>query len=151
MKRVFKRPERLEDLSALRPEVARQIDLLIVGAGPCGLAAAIACGRAGLRAVVLDRGCLVSGVAAYPPYMTFFSTAERIASDEGKRKLEIAVVLCGDPTKSLGSVAEQECLRVIAALEQCGWVQAKAARMLDMTPRQIAYRIQTLNISVKQI
>jgi Nif-specific regulatory protein len=40
--------------------------------------------------------------------------------------------------------------RVIAALEQCGWVQAKAARLLDMTPRQIAYRIQTLNISVKQ-
>jgi thioredoxin reductase (NADPH) len=55
------------------------VDLLIVGAGPCGLAAAIAAGRAGLRAVVLDRGCLVSGVAAYPPYMTFFSTAERIA------------------------------------------------------------------------
>lgn len=41
--------------------------------------------------------------------------------------------------------------RVIAALEQCGWVQAKAARLLDMTPRQIAYRIQTLNISLKQI
>jgi Nif-specific regulatory protein len=41
--------------------------------------------------------------------------------------------------------------KVIAALEQCGWVQAKAARLLDMTPRQIAYRIQTLNISVKQI
>lgn len=55
------------------------IDLLIVGAGPCGLAAAIAAGRAGLRAVVYDRGCLVSGIASYPPYMTFFSTAERIA------------------------------------------------------------------------
>lgn len=41
--------------------------------------------------------------------------------------------------------------KVIAALEQCGWVQAKAARLLDMTPRQIAYRIQTLNINVKQI
>lgn len=41
--------------------------------------------------------------------------------------------------------------RVIAALEQCGWVQAKAARLLDMTPRQIAYRIQTLNINLKQI
>jgi Nif-specific regulatory protein len=41
--------------------------------------------------------------------------------------------------------------RVIAALEQCGWVQAKAARLLDMTPRQIAYRIQTLNISVRQV
>jgi Nif-specific regulatory protein len=41
--------------------------------------------------------------------------------------------------------------RVIAALEQAGWVQAKAARLLDMSPRQIAYRIQTLNIKVRQI
>ncbi len=40
--------------------------------------------------------------------------------------------------------------RVIAALQQAGWVQAKAARILGMTPRQIAYRIQTLNIEVKQ-
>ena len=41
--------------------------------------------------------------------------------------------------------------RVIAALEQAGWVQAKAARLLDMTPRQIAYRIQILKIKVRQI
>jgi len=41
--------------------------------------------------------------------------------------------------------------RVIAALEESGWVQAKAARLLGMTPRQIAYRIQTLNIKVRQI
>ncbi|WP_223116292.1 nif-specific transcriptional activator NifA [Nitrincola alkalisediminis] len=41
--------------------------------------------------------------------------------------------------------------RVIAALEQAGWVQAKAARLLGMTPRQISYRIQTLNIRVKQL
>jgi Nif-specific regulatory protein len=41
--------------------------------------------------------------------------------------------------------------RVIAALEQAGWVQAKAARLLNMTPRQIAYRIQTLNIKVRRI
>jgi Nif-specific regulatory protein len=41
--------------------------------------------------------------------------------------------------------------RVIAALEQAGWVQARAARLLGMTPRQIAYRIQTLNIEVRQI
>ncbi len=35
---------------------------------------------------------------------------------------------------------------VIVALEDAGWVQAKAARLLNMTPRQIADRIQTLNI-----
>ena len=46
------------------------------------------------------------------------------------------------------NLSERE--RVIAALEQAGWVQAKAARLLGMTPRQIAYRIQTLNIEVKQ-
>jgi len=41
--------------------------------------------------------------------------------------------------------------RVIAALEQTGWVQAKAARLLKMTPRQIAYRIQTLKIKMRQL
>ncbi len=41
--------------------------------------------------------------------------------------------------------------RVIAALEEAGWVQAKAARLLGMTPRQIAYRILTLNIKVRQM
>ncbi|MCB2102731.1 MAG: sigma 54-interacting transcriptional regulator, partial [Rhodobacterales bacterium] len=41
--------------------------------------------------------------------------------------------------------------RVIAALEEAGWVQAKAARLLGMTPRQIAYRIQTLDIVVRRI
>ena len=41
--------------------------------------------------------------------------------------------------------------RVIAALEHAGWVQAKAARLLGMTPRQIGYRIQTLGIKVKQL
>jgi len=40
--------------------------------------------------------------------------------------------------------------RVIAALEEAGWVQAKAARLLNMTPRQIAYRIKILNIAVRQ-
>ena len=41
--------------------------------------------------------------------------------------------------------------RVIAALEQSGWVQAKAARLLNMTPRQIAYRIQILKIKMRRI
>ena len=47
----------------------------------------------------------------------------------------------GFPESELG-----ERSRVIAALEQAGWVQARAARILGMTPRQIAYRILTRNI-----
>jgi Nif-specific regulatory protein len=38
--------------------------------------------------------------------------------------------------------------RVLAALERAGWVQARAARLLGMTPRQVAYRIQILKIDV---
>ena len=51
------------------------------------------------------------------------------------------------------SEMEQQSLRarVIEALEHGGWVQARAARLLGMTPRQIAYRILTLNIEVKKI
>ena len=56
----------------------------------------------------------------------------------------------GDASVELDDPDIDERERVIAALEQAGWVQAKAARLLKMTPRQIAYRIQTLNIQVKQ-
>src|SRR4029079_16545676 len=55
------------------------VDLLIVGAGPCGLAAAISAQRAGLRARVLDAGCVVSTLTQYPYYVKFFSTAEKLA------------------------------------------------------------------------
>ena len=54
-------------------------------------------------------------------------------------------------TVDIGDPDLDERERVIAALEQAGWVQAKAARLLGMTPRQIGYRIQTLNIKVRQI
>ena len=54
-------------------------DVAIVGAGPCGLAAAIAMRRVGLHTVVFDASCVVSTIAAYPTYMTFFSTAERLS------------------------------------------------------------------------
>ncbi|HKM54172.1 MAG TPA: sigma 54-interacting transcriptional regulator [Isosphaeraceae bacterium] len=40
--------------------------------------------------------------------------------------------------------------RIVSALECAGWVQAKAARLLGMTPRQIAYRIQQFNIKMQK-
>ncbi|HEX8545080.1 MAG TPA: nif-specific transcriptional activator NifA [Pseudomonas sp.] len=55
------------------------------------------------------------------------------------------------PDIDLGDDAMDDRERVVAALEQAGWVQAKAARLLGMTPRQIAYRIQTLNIHMRKL
>lgn len=54
------------------------VALAVVGAGPCGLAAGIAARRAGLSCTLFDKGCVVSSIAGYPTYMTFFSTAERL-------------------------------------------------------------------------
>lgn len=53
-------------------------DILIIGAGPCGLAAGVAAKQAGLRAILLDRRTVVSTLERYPLGMTFFSTPEKI-------------------------------------------------------------------------
>lgn len=54
------------------------LDLLIVGAGPCGLAVGVAAKERGLRYLVLDKGTVAHSLIGYPYYMTFFSTAERL-------------------------------------------------------------------------
>ena len=54
------------------------LDVTIVGAGPCGLAVAIAVQERGLSYAILDRGCVTESLIHYPSYMTFFSTAERL-------------------------------------------------------------------------
>src|SRR6202171_4734757 len=57
-------------------------DLVIVGAGPCGLAAAISAQKAGLTPLVIESQVAVSTIAAYPAYVRFFSTAEKLAIGE---------------------------------------------------------------------
>ena len=54
------------------------LDLAIIGAGPCGLAAGVAAKRAGYHAAVFDKGSIVSSLLHYPTYMTFFSTPEKL-------------------------------------------------------------------------
>ncbi len=51
-------------------------DVLVIGAGPSGLASAIEAQRAGLRAVCVEKGCLVNSLFHYPANMTFFTTPE---------------------------------------------------------------------------
>lgn len=52
--------------------------MCVVGAGPCGLAAAVALEEAGIPSVVFDRSCVVSSIARYPTYLTFFSSPDRL-------------------------------------------------------------------------
>jgi len=47
-----------------------------------------------------------------------------------------------------GSSSERD--RLVWAMEQCGWVQAKAARLLNLTPRQMGYALQKHSIEIKR-
>jgi len=51
-------------------------DVLVVGAGPTGLACGIEAQRADLKLLILEKGCLVNSLFHYPPNMTFFTTRE---------------------------------------------------------------------------
>ena len=51
-------------------------DVLIVGAGPSGLATAIAAKQRGLDYVIVDKGVLVNSIFNFPTHMVFFTTPE---------------------------------------------------------------------------
>ncbi len=51
-------------------------DLLVIGAGPTGMACAIEAQKAGLRVVMVDKGCVCNSLFHYPSHMTFFTTPE---------------------------------------------------------------------------
>ena len=51
-------------------------DVLVIGAGPTGLACAIDAQNAGLHVVLVDKGCLCNSLFHYPAHMTFFTTPE---------------------------------------------------------------------------
>ncbi|HEX3438588.1 MAG TPA: YpdA family putative bacillithiol disulfide reductase [Pseudacidobacterium sp.] len=51
-------------------------DVLVIGAGPTGMACAIEAQRIGLRSVLVDKGCLCNSIFHYPSHMTFFTTPE---------------------------------------------------------------------------
>src|SRR5689334_1772420 len=55
------------------------VDVVVIGAGPCGLAAAISVMRAGMTVAVLDKGPVCATITEYPTYATFFSTAEKLS------------------------------------------------------------------------
>jgi thioredoxin reductase (NADPH) len=55
---------------------SRHCDVLVIGAGPTGMASAIEAQRAGFSVVLVDKGCLVNSLFHYPANMTFFTTPE---------------------------------------------------------------------------
>ena len=55
-----------------------EFDILIIGAGPIGLACGLEAQKRGLTYLIIDKGCLVNSIYNYPINMTFFSTSEKL-------------------------------------------------------------------------
>ena len=53
-------------------------DLIIIGAGPIGLACGIEAKKNGLQYTIIEKGMLVNSLYHYPQNMTFFSTSDRL-------------------------------------------------------------------------
>ncbi|MFX3635191.1 MAG: YpdA family putative bacillithiol disulfide reductase [Candidatus Pristimantibacillus sp.] len=53
-------------------------EVIIIGAGPCGLAAAIELQRIGLRPLIIEKSNMVHSISQYPTYMHFFSSPEML-------------------------------------------------------------------------
>lgn len=57
-------------------------DVLIIGAGPIGIACALACKKQGLNYVVIEKGALTNSLFHYPLNMNFFSTSEKLEIED---------------------------------------------------------------------
>jgi len=58
--------------------VSETLDLLVVGAGPTGLAIGAEARRVGLSVLLVDRGPLTAAIQGYPTFMEFFTTRDRL-------------------------------------------------------------------------
>jgi len=127
--------------------VEESVDVAIVGAGPCGLAAAITMLRAGMSCVVFDGGAVTSTITAYPTYVNFFSTAEKlsigglpfiIGGDKPGRRDALAyyrsaVTYFGIPVRQFERVAEvtgKEGDFVVHSIRRGGDARAMRARFV---------------------
>lgn len=62
-------------------DTSNHYSIIIIGAGPIGLACALEAKKAGIPHLVLEKGTLVNSLYHYPANMTFFSTSERLEID----------------------------------------------------------------------
>lgn len=61
--------------------IHKDLDIVIIGGGPIGIACALEAKKHGLTYVILEKGCLVNSLYHYPTNMTFFSTSEKLELD----------------------------------------------------------------------
>ena len=113
----------------------RDFDVLVIGAGPTGMACAIEAQRAGYSAVLVDKGCLVNSLFHYPANMVFFTTPEL---------LEIGDIPF---TTANQKPNRQEALEYYRNVAQHYRLEVRQyQRVLSVTGQDGAFRVRTANV-----
>jgi bacillithiol disulfide reductase len=110
-------------------------DVLVIGAGPTGMASAIEAQRAGFTAVLLDKGCLVNSLFHYPANMVFFTTPEL---------LEIGDIPFTTANQKPNRQEALEYYRNVAQHYRLDVRQYQ--RVLSVTGYDGAFKVQTVNV-----
>jgi thioredoxin reductase (NADPH) len=69
-------------LIVIEVKTMQREDCIIVGGGPCGLAAAIAMQEIGKSPLIIEKGNIVNSIYLYPTHQTFFSSSEKLEIGE---------------------------------------------------------------------
>ncbi len=109
-----------------------EFDVIVIGAGPTGLACAIEAKKIGLKAVNIDKGCLVNSLYNYPTNMTFFTTPEL---------LEIGDIPFSSANQKPTRLEALEYYRKVAEFHGCDVRQYQAVR--GVTGHDGQFRVTT--------
>lgn len=90
-------------------DTMEKTDVIIIGGGPCGLAAAIAIKEIGLHPIVIEKGNIVNAIYNYPTHQTFFSSSDKLSigdipfiTEDRKAKRNQALVYYREVVKRSG-------------------------------------------------
>lgn len=80
------------------------------------------------------------------------ATAEPVAASPEPQRPAAGAFTCPDPSACPipGADFRSERERLVEAMETAGWVQAKAARILGLTPRQVGYALRKHGVNIKR-
>lgn len=92
----------------------REEKVIIIGAGPCGMSAAIELQKRGIEPLIIEKGNVVNSIYNYPTHQTFFSSSDRLEIGEMPFVTERQKPVRNEALSYYRTVAERFSLRIHA-------------------------------------
>jgi thioredoxin reductase (NADPH) len=137
----------MADRRPVLPDPSAVVDLLVVGAGPTGIAIGAEARRAGLSVVLLERGPLTANLMEFPTYMRFFTTRDlleiaglpfAVPDDKPDRRQALAYYRAVVSHYDVPIALHEEVRRVVPAGDQFEVVTDRATGRRSWRSRAVA-------------